>query len=118
MVAGRQGSKEHKPGPDQTKQGAHAIYGLGTIRIVATLILTFVILVVFLVYLLSSTIFGNLFDAAFYTSSFSENRIYERFYDEVLLDEEADEVRAELLGSIDVVSNEDIVRLSREIVPP
>ena len=98
--------------------GAHAIYGLGTIRIIATLILTFVILVVFLVYLLSSTIFGNLFEARFYTASFSENRIYERFYDEVLLDEEAEEVRADLLGSIEVVSNEDIVRVSREILPP
>ena len=73
---------------------------------------------VFLAYLLSSTIFGNLFDDRFYIASFSENRIYERFYDEVLLDEEADEVRADLLGSIEVVSNEDIVRVSREILPP
>ena len=73
---------------------------------------------VFLAYLLSSTIFGNLFDARFYTASFSENRIYERFYDEVLLDDEAEEVRADLLGSIEVVSNEDIVRVSREIIPP
>lgn len=73
---------------------------------------------VFLAYLLSSTIFGNLFDAGFYTVSFAENRIYERFYDEVLLDEEAEDVRADILGSIDVVSHEDIVGLSREIVPP
>ncbi len=81
------GRRREQAWPRPTKRGAHAIYGLGTIRILATLVLTFVILVVFLAYLLSSTISGNLFDAGFYTASFAENRIYERYYDEVLLDE-------------------------------
>ncbi len=99
-------------------EGAYAILGLGTLRVVATLVLTFVILVVFLGYLLSNTIFGNVFDAGFYTESFSENRIYERFYDEVLLEEEFEDVRNDLLGSIEVVSHEDIVRLTRQIIPP
>ncbi len=118
MVAGRQDAERNKPARHPPKHGAHAIQGPGIIRVVATLILTFVILVVFLAYLLSTTIFGNLFDAGFYTVSFSENRIYDRFYDEVLLDEEVEEVRIELLGNIQVVSSEDIVRLAREILPP
>lgn len=91
MVAGWQDQEGNGPGLDPPSHGAHAIYALGTIRILATLVLTFAILVVFLAYLLGSTIFGNLFDADFYTVSFSENRIYERYYDEVLLDEEMEE---------------------------
>ncbi len=99
-------------------EGAYAILGLGTLRVVATLVLTFVILVVFLGYLLSNTIFGNVFDAGFYTESLFENRIYERFYDEVLLEEGFEDVRNDLLGSIEVVSHEDIVWLTRQIIPP
>ena len=115
-LAGRQG-EAFRLQPNNG-EGAHAILGLGTLRVVATLVLTFVILVVFLGYLLSNTIFGNVFDAGFYTESLSENRIYERFYDEVLLEEGFEDVRNDLLGSIEVVSHEDIVWLTRQIIPP
>ena len=95
-------------------------------RSVASLILGLVIFFGFLAYLLVSNFHDNFLSLEFYTDSLSENSVYDRFYDEVLLDPEFKETRDDLLGDLDFtraeedigVTDRDIIEVSKEILSP
>ena len=95
----------------------YAFFGclLDIFRTVASLVLGLVIFFGFLGFLLVNNVRDNFLSAEFYTNSLSENDIYNRFYDEVLLDPEYEDTTKELLGDIDV-SQTDIADLAREII--
>ena len=56
--------------------------------------------------------------ADFYTGTLAGEDTYNRIYTEVLVDERLKDTTEDLLGDIEVVSQEDIVRLLRRILPP
>ena len=85
-------------------------------RSIASLILGLVIFFAFLGYLLIANVRDNFLTTEFYNESLSENNVYNRIYDEVLLDKEFEDTTSELLGDIDV-AHEDIVDVAREIMP-
>ena len=60
----------------------------------------------------------KLLSADFYTDTISEEDTYNRIYDDVLLDEELVSTTRDLLGGVQVVSQEEIVQLLREIMSP
>ena len=86
-------------------------------RSVATLILFLVVFFGLVFFLLATSVRDNFLSVEFYTSNFSENIIYDRFYDEVLLDSEYADTTEELLGNIDVTTG-DVVEIVKEIIPP
>ena len=86
-------------------------------RSVASFILGLVIFFGFLGFLLSDSFRGNFLTAQFYTDGLSENNVYERIYDEVLLDSEFEETTSDLLGDIDI-PQEDIAGVARDIITP
>ena len=87
-------------------------------RSVATLVLAIVIFFSFLAYLSVDTVRDKFLTSEFYTESFAENSIYNRFYDEVLLDEEFEDTKSELLGDIEIVSDDEIIDLTKQIIEP
>jgi len=93
---------------------------LPIIRSVFTLIFGTVIFFAFLVFLMVTTVRDNFLSSDFYTESFAEDRIYDRFYNEVLLDPEFQDTIDELLGDIEVPI-QDIATtggLVAKIIPP
>ena len=70
-----------------------------------------------LAFLLVNNFRDNFLTAEFYTDSLSENDVYDRIYDQVLLDPDFADTTNELLGDIDVTQGE-IARVAREIIPP
>ncbi|MDP6549778.1 MAG: hypothetical protein QF659_06875 [Dehalococcoidia bacterium] len=88
------------------------------IRAVASLILGVAIFFGFLFWLLMNNFSDKLLSADFYTGTISGEDAYNRIYSEVLLDEELKETTDDLLGDIKVVTNDEIVELLKEIVPP
>lgn len=92
-------------------------------RSVASLILGLVIFFAFLGYILGDPFRDNFLTSAFYTDSLSENDVYNRIYDEVLLDPEFEDTTDKLLGRIEFTGDDidvirkDIVRVAREIIP-
>ncbi len=89
----------------------------GLFRPLATAVLGLVLFFAFLGFLLANNVRGNFLSTEFYTSNLSENNVYERIYDEVLLDSEFEDTTSDLLGDIDVPT-EDIAEVAREIIPP
>ncbi len=89
----------------------------GLFRPLATAVLGIVIFFAFLGFLLANNVRGNFLSTEFYTDNLSENNVYERIYDEVLLDSEFEDTTSDLLGDIDVPT-EDIAEVAREIIPP
>ena len=87
------------------------------IRSFFSFILGILIFVGFLVFLVLDSS-DLLFSADFYKDTLNEENTYERIYDEVLLDNEIRDTTDDLLGDIEVVNHDDIVRLLREIMPP
>ena len=90
---------------------------LNIFRTVASLVLGLVIFFAFLGFLLVSNFRDNSLSAEFYTDSLSESDIYNRFYDEVLLDPEYEDKTNDLLGDMKV-TQADIADLAREIITP
>ena len=90
---------------------------LPVIRAIFTLIFGTVVFFAFLGFLLVTTVRDNFLSSDFYTDSFAENRIYDRIYEEVLLDPEFEDTTAELLGDIDVPT-QDIATVARAIITP
>ena len=90
---------------------------LPIIRSIFTLIFGIVIFISFLGFLLVTTVRDNFLSSDFYIESFAENQIYERIYDEVLVSEDFEDTTAELLGDIDVPTN-DIVDVAKAIITP
>ena len=90
---------------------------LPIIRSIFTLIFGTVIFFAFLGFLLVTTVRDNFLSSDFYIESFAENQIYERIYDEVIVSEDFEDTTAELLGDIDVPTN-DIVDVAKAIITP
>ena len=88
------------------------------IRIGGTVVLGIIILFVYLAYLMASTTNNNLLSEDFYANSLSENRLYDRFYDEVLLDEGFSSTRKEVLGNFEIAFDEEAIGLVKQILPP
>ena len=88
------------------------------LRSVFSLILGVVVFFGFLAFVLNDNLTDQLFEADFYTGIIIGENTYERIYDEVLLDEELEDTTRDLLGDIQVVSQQEIVELLKKIVPP
>jgi hypothetical protein len=76
-----------------------------------------VVFVGFLLLLLTN-ISDKLLSADFYNEIIAGENTYNRIYDEVLLDEELEGTRNDLLGEVRIASDQDIVNLLRDIIPP
>ena len=90
---------------------------LSIFRSIASFILGLVVFFGLLLFFLVSSVRDNFLSADFYKEQMSDNNVYERFYDEVLLDPEFEDETENLLGDFDV-PREDIVTVAREILPP
>ena len=90
---------------------------LPIIRRIATVILALVIFFGIFFLLVINNVRDNFLTADFYNDSLSENNIYTRIYDEVLLDPGYQDKTSELLGDVDV-AHKDIVAVAKEIIPP
>ena len=88
------------------------------LRSVVALVLGVVVFFGFLFLLLLNNFSDKMLSSEFYIDTIAGEDTYNRVYDEVLLDEELLETTQDLLGDIQVVSQEDIVMLLRQIVPP
>ena len=86
------------------------------LRLLLTPILSLVILGAFLAYLLLAAM-HTLASPGFYTGGLAEEKVYDRLYDEVLVDPDLLETREELLGGIDV-PDDDIARVAKNVLPP
>ena len=86
-------------------------------RSIATLILGIVIFFSFLGFLLVDNFRDNFLSTEFYTKSLSDNNVYDRIYDEVLLDQEFVDTKEDLLGDIKV-PQQDVVDVARDILSP
>ena len=92
--------------------------GLAIARSVAALFLGAVVFFGFLFLLLLNNFSDNLLDAEFYTETIAGQNTYNRIYDEVLVDPELETTTRDLLGGVQVVSQEEIVALLRQIITP
>lgn len=91
---------------------------LGVLRSLVSSVLGTIISTGFLLLLLVNISSGKLLSADFYSRTLNQQDTYNRIYNEVLLDEEVKRSIQGLLGDIKLVSDEDIVPLLREIIPP
>ncbi|MEE8464852.1 MAG: hypothetical protein V3S68_00130 [Dehalococcoidia bacterium] len=91
---------------------------LSLLRAGAALLLGVTILVGFLFFLILNNVSDKLLNADFYKDNIAGQDTYNRIYDEVLVDEELVDKTKEFLGDVQIVSHEDIVGLTREIIPP
>ena len=86
-------------------------------RTIASIVLAMVVFFGLFGYLLISNVRDNFLTSEFYTENLAENNVYDRFYDEVLLDEEYEDTTEDLLGDVKV-TQEDIAVVAKEIIPP
>ena len=93
-------------------------FTLSMVRAGAALLLGVIIFVGFLFFLILNNFSGKLLNADFYVDTIAGQDTYNRIYDEVLVDEELLDKTKEFLGDIQIVSDQDIVDLMRELVPP
>jgi hypothetical protein len=91
---------------------------LAILRPVAALVLGVIVFFGFLFLLLVTNFSDKLLSADFYTDTVLGENTYNRIYDDVLLDKELERTTQDLLGGVQVVSQEEIVGLLREIIPP
>ena len=88
------------------------------LRSVAALILGVAVFFSFLFLLLHNNGSDKMLSFDFYTDTIDGEDTYNRVYDDVLLDPELLGTTQDLLGDIQVVSQEEIVALLRQMVPP
>ena len=88
------------------------------IRSVVALVLGVVVFFGFLFLLLLNNVSDKMLSSDFYTDTITGEDTYNRVYDEVLLDQELLGTTQDLLGDVQVISQEEIVMLLRQIVPP
>ncbi|NQW23439.1 MAG: hypothetical protein HQ475_08355 [SAR202 cluster bacterium] len=84
----------------------------------ATLVLGVVVFVGFLFFLILNNFSDKLLNADFYKDTITGQDTYNRIYDDVLVDDELLDRTAELLGDIKIVTHQEIVDLTRQIIPP
>ena len=87
------------------------------VRPIISMALGAVVLVAFFFYLVFNAVNGHILSADFYGNALSEERVYDRLYDEVLVDPELEDTSRELLGNLDVPQHE-MAGLARRIMPP
>ena len=81
------------------------------------LILAVVIIVGFICFVVVSGFRSNFLSADFYTENIAENSVYDRIYDEVLLDPEFERQTDYLVAGVEV-PHEDVIEVTRSILPP
>ena len=91
---------------------------IGIFRFFASLVLGLVIFFGFVFYLMIANVRDNFLNDEFYTEALAENNVYDRIFDEVLVDPEYRSTTDNLLGGVDVATQEDIVSVAREIIDP
>ncbi len=91
---------------------------LAILRPFAALVLGVIVFFGFLFFMLATNVSDKLLSTEFYTGAISGEDAYNRIYDEVLLDQELEETTQRLLGGVQVVSQEEVAGLLREIIPP
>ena len=91
---------------------------IGIFRFFASLVLGLVIFFGFVFYLMIANVRDNFLNDEFYTEALAENDVYNRIYDDVLLDPEYEETTQNLLGDVDVASQADIVSVAKDIITP
>ena len=74
--------------------------------------------VAFAAFLQLSNLADKLYDPQFYIQTLREQDAYDRFYNDILLDEAVDRTAERVLGGTPVVIQEDLEPLLREIIPP
>jgi len=87
------------------------------LRAFGSLFLGVIVFFSFLAFLLTIQIRNNFLEPSFYTDALAENDIYNRIYDELLLDPEYDEEARRLTGDFNI-PRQDVVDLVRKILPP
>jgi len=87
------------------------------LRAFGSLFLGAIVFFSFLAFLLTIQIRNNFLEPSFYTDALAENDIYNRIYDELLLDPEYDEEARRLTGDFNI-ARQDVVDLVRKVLPP
>lgn len=87
------------------------------LRTIGSLVFGAVVFVSFLGFLLANEVQVHLLDDSFYTRPLAENDIYNRIYDELLIDPELAEQSQRLLGDFDIPTR-DAIALSRKVITP
>ena len=72
----------------------------------------------FAVFLQLDNLADKIYDPQFYIQTLREQDAYDRFYNDILLDEAVDRTAERVLGGTPVVIQEDLEPLLREIIPP
>ena len=91
---------------------------LSILRAGAALVLGIIVFVGFLFFLVVNNFSDKLLSADFYKDTITGQDTYNRIYDEVLVDEELLDSTKEFLGDVQIVTNQDIIDLTREVIPP
>ena len=86
-------------------------------RPLASIALGILFFIAFFAYLLFNMIDSHLLSSAYYAEALSENNVYSRLYDEVLVDPALEDEAKELLGNVEV-PQEDVAAVARNIMPP
>ncbi|MDA1256273.1 MAG: hypothetical protein O3C10_00280 [Chloroflexi bacterium] len=86
-------------------------------RLIGTLALAVLFTLAFLVFTLARVARHDILDAGFYTDALEENRVYDRFYEDVLSDPELADIANDLFGDVEVERSFAVSTL-RLIVPP
>ncbi len=88
------------------------------VRCLASLFLGAVMFLAFAVFLQLDNLADKIYDPQFYIQTLREQDAYDRFYNDILLDEAVDRTAERVLGGTPVVIQEDLEPLLREIIPP
>ena len=86
-------------------------------RPLASTVLGLVAFLAFFAYLFFNLVDGHVLSTDFYAEALSENEVYARLYDEVLVDPALEDEAKELLGNVDV-PQEDVAAVAKRIMPP
>ena len=86
-------------------------------RPLASMVLGLVAFLAFFAYLFFNLVDGHVLSTDFYAEALSENEVYARLYDEVLVDPALEDEAKELLGNVDV-PQEDVAAVAKRIMPP
>ena len=93
------------------------VFALAVLRPILGLLLAVVIIVGFLCFVVVSGFRSNFLSADFYADNISKNSVYDRIYDQVLLDPEFEKQTDYLVAGVEV-PHEDVVEVTRSILPP
>ena len=86
-------------------------------RPLASMVLGLLAFLAFFAYLFFNLVDGHVLSTDFYAEALSENEVYARLYDEVLVDPALEDEAKELLGNVDV-PQEDVAAVAKRIMPP